>query len=1011
MLTELRRKSPTVQIPLHLLATLGVTLLLMLVAATFAWQTYRDTQRILLTTSTEATRYIRDGLSEKVRRILTPARNQISQMEFSGLPEAGSLVDRLKVLPLVQNTLLENPITDALFVGYANGEFILFRRLRDGVQPNAIAVPARATLMVQSISRAASGVMLGEYLFYDRSLKQLEARSMPDYRYDPRTRPWYQSAAKSTGTILTEPYVFFTTKTVGATMAERIPNGVAIVGLDLTLESITAELKDIRMTPSSELVLIGQSEQVVAYKDSSKMTIHQGDDALRLASAEKSPGAASADGALRLVTIDELDVPPLRSASSLIGSAKSHDQVDLDGRKWQVTKSKIPIESNYFLTMLVAIPEDELFEGAREVVMRQISIAAAILLVSVVLGWIGTRMLVKPLNRLARETKAIAAFDFEKDVKVTSVISEVGDLSRSLGRMKVTIRKFLDIGHALAAEPEFRPLLDLVLREAIALVECDGGAIYLWHDQEAELCPEVVRWNSETVARQHVQARPLPIEGQGILGEIGTALRDGRIAVIQRRLEFDELDALGLHELVERENAISLALVVVPLFTRKQEVLGALILVKVIRAGERAGSVSNRLIELIRAVSGSASVAIENKQLLLARKKLMDALIKLIAGAIDAKSAYTAGHCSRVPVLTRQLAEAACAQTAGPLADFNLSADEWEAVDIASWLHDCGKVTTPEYIVDKATKLETLYDRIHEIRMRFEVLKRDAEIAYWRGRLAGGDEAELKAEMDAAHRRLDEEFAFVATCNEGGEVMEASKIERIKAIAAQRWRRTLSNRIGLSYEESRRMSRSPEVALPVEETLLADRDDHITPLGPRDMIAPDNPWGFRLALPKYRMNRGEIYNLCIGRGTLTEEERYLINDHISQTIIMLQSLPFPQHLRAVPEIAGGHHEKMDGTGYPKRLKRAEMSPVARMMAIADVFEALTAADRPYKKAKKLSEAIKIMAFMKRDNHLDPDLLDLFLREGVWKRYAERFLLPEQIDEPDIDFVLGMRPVA
>jgi HD-GYP domain-containing protein (c-di-GMP phosphodiesterase class II) len=440
-------------------------------------------------------------------------------------------------------------------------------------------------------------------------------------------------------------------------------------------------------------------------------------------------------------------------------------------------------------------------------------------------------------------------------------------------------------------------------------------------------------------------------------------------------------------------------------------VLGVQILVKTRGEADGAWSPSNRLIELVRAVGASAGIAIENKQLLQAQKDLMDALIKLIAGAIDAKSSYTGGHCARVPALTKMLAEATCAEKSGPFADFDLSVEEWEAVEIGSWLHDCGKVTTPEYVVDKATKLETIYDRIHEVRMRFEVLKRDAEIAYWQGRAEGGDEAHLRSEMVATQRQLDNDFAFVASCNEGGEFMDPAKIDRIKTIAGKVWRRTISNRLGLSYEEKKRMDRTLEPALPVEEPLLADREDHISPLEPRDLITPDNPWGFQLNVPKYKMNRGEVYNLCIGRGTLTEEERYRINDHISQTIMMLQSLPLPKHLRAVPEIAGGHHEKMDGTGYPKRLKRDQMSPVARMMAIADVFEALTAADRPYKKAKKLSEAIKIMGFMKKENHLDPDLLDIFLRQQVWKRYAEEFLDADQIDMPDLDFVLNMKPAA
>jgi hypothetical protein len=231
----------------------------------------------------------------------------------------------------------------------------------------------------------------------------------------------------------------------------------------------------------------------------------------------------------------------------------------------------------------------------------------------------------------------------------------------------------------------------------------------------------------------------------------------------------------------------------------------------------------------------------------------------------------------------------------------------------------------------------------------------------------------------------------------------------LKRIAARTWRRTLDDRLGVSYEEKARKARMPAPALPVWEPLLADREDHITYREERDLIGKENPWGIRVDTPPHKFNRGELYNLSLGRGTLTAEERYIINDHMTQTIMMLESLPLPRHLRNVPEIAGGHHEKMNGTGYPKRLTRDQMSPVARMMAIADVFEALTAADRPYKKAKPLSEAIKIMGFMKKDHHLDPDLLDLFLRAGVWKDYAERFLDKAQIDEPDIDAVLKAQP--
>jgi hypothetical protein len=205
----------------------------------------------------------------------------------------------------------------------------------------------------------------------------------------------------------------------------------------------------------------------------------------------------------------------------------------------------------------------------------------------------------------------------------------------------------------------------------------------------------------------------------------------------------------------------------------------------------------------------------------------------------------------------------------------------------------------------------------------------------------------------------------------------------------------------LSHEEKNRKSHT-KVQLPVTENLLTDKPEHIIERKESETIKQDNSWGFKVNTPKYKFNYGEIYNLSIGRGTLTEEERYIINAHMIQTIKMLDELPFPRHLRAVPEIAGGHHEKMDGTGYPKKLQKEDMSTLARIMSIADVFEALTAVDRPYKKGKTLSEAIKIMQSMKKEHHLDGDLFDLFLASGVYQEYANKYMRPYQIDEVNIE---------
>ena len=448
-----------------------------------------------------------------------------------------------------------------------------------------------------------------------------------------------------------------------------------------------------------------------------------------------------------------------------------------------------------------------------------------------------------------------------------------------------------------------------------------------------------------------------------------------------------------------------LHLIAAGLHNRQGDTVGVLVLLQRDTGEDNESMLSPDRVAFVDAVSGSAALCIESQRLLARQKQLLDAFIQLIAGAIDAKSPYTGGHCQRVPEITLMLARAAAESDAPEFRDYNPSDEEWEALHIAAWLHDCGKVTTPEYVVDKATKLETLYDRIHEVRMRFEVLKRDAWVAYWRGRAEGAEESALAALRDQLLSDLDDEFTFIARINLGGEAMADDDQARLKQIAERRWLRTLDNRLGVSWEEAKRLEHSAPSSLPVEEPLLADRLDHLIERADQEVIAPDNRWGFKLEVPQYKFNRGELHNLSIARGTLTAEERYIINHHIVQTILMLDRLPFPKHLQNVTEIAGGHHEKMDGTGYPKRLTREQMSLPARMMAIADIFEALTAVDRPYKKGKTLSEALNIMAGMCKGAHIDPQLFALFIRAGIYRRYAERFMQPEQIDQVDEQMVL------
>lgn len=382
------------------------------------------------------------------------------------------------------------------------------------------------------------------------------------------------------------------------------------------------------------------------------------------------------------------------------------------------------------------------------------------------------------------------------------------------------------------------------------------------------------------------------------------------------------------------------------------------------------------------------------------REAFIDAFICLIAQAIDDKSPYTAGHCNRVPELGMMLAKIVEETNVGKYKDFRFNSDdERREFKIAAWLHDCGKITTPEHVVDKGTKLEANYNRIHEVRTRFEVLWRDAEIEYLRSLLDASEEKSTAFEkLHNRQSELQQDFEFIANANVGGEFMSNDKIERVKTIAKQTWVRHFDNRLGLSpFEE---LSKSPPPkALPVVENLLADKAEHI--IHRIRQMEFEEKHGIQMEVPEHQYNYGEVYNLTISRGTLTPEDRFKINEHMISGIKMLEALPFPPELSNVPRFASTHHETMDGRGYPRKLKAKDLSVPERILVIADIFEALTAADRPYKKAKPFSVAIDIMHKMALDNHIDRELFLLFLTSGGFQQYAEQFLPPEQIDQVDL----------
>ena len=551
------------------------------------------------------------------------------------------------------------------------------------------------------------------------------------------------------------------------------------------------------------------------------------------------------------------------------------------------------------------------------------------------------------------------------------------------------LRRLIELGIALSAERNTDRLLEMILLEAKQIYNADGGTLYLTTDDARGLAFKIMRNDTLQVSLGGTTGKDIPFPPLGLFREDGSPnVNNVASAVWHRRKSVNiddaystqDFDFSGTKKFDESTGYRSQSFLTVPMINTGDEVIGVL---QLINARDQRGETvefSRKMQPLIEALTSQAAVALENSMLIMEQRRLWDALIEMLAAAIDDKSPYTGGHCQRVPVITKMLVDAACKSEDGVFRNFDLTQDEWYELHVAAWLHDCGKVTTPEYVVDKASKLETIYNRIHEVRTRFEVLRRDAEIVCLKAQLAGTDKAEAEAAYEATCHELEEEFAFVAVSNVGGEFMDDDDVERLKKIAGRTWTRTFDKTLGLSPIEQTHLQTSMPPPAPHVEPLLGDLQEH--------------------RMGKY--NHGELYNLSISRGTLTAEERETINDHIVVTIKMLEQLPFPKKMRRVPEYAGGHHEKMDGTGYPRGLVKAEMSLPARVMAIADIFEALTAADRPYKKAKTISESLRIMSFMCKDSHIDPDLFDLFLRSGVWRDYAEQYLEPHQIDNVEIE---------
>ena len=946
---------------------------------------------VMLTRSLEAAVERRiDSMGRDIKRdivngIRRPAQTFLSAFTKSPLAMARTRQERASFLPLVLEVLRSNSAFGSVIVSYDNDEIFMAKLLHSERERAFFGAPPEPVLLVMEIF--LSGPLPAcRHSFYNLELRLLSSREdgdAPAYILEYE-RDWRQAAMQAAGTIETAPLIVASSNSVSMIRAQKSPDGRAVVALAIRLDHLSSLMAGERPTPGSFLALFQADGHLIAadrgllYEENGRLVPR---------------GLADLDPVVRLGV--EKYRQGQRTTGLRVGAGAENTGLRIleKGRDWLLVLEELDDNDTLpgdFLVM--AIPWNEITFRAGQFLLYAMLGMGGLLLLLVPVIWLVARHVSTPLRLMAERTKNMNAGRGAETKATPSLVPEIDNLMQNVDFMRENQRKILSVIGLICGDRDFETLPGRVLKEIMTITEADGGIIMMMDESKRVLEKGWFCWDDGEVQSAAMPGH-IPWETYAIF----RAVSAGRS--VADRISRDDPRA-GVAPVApgfaEHPDENWLRLVSLPLKNRMGDLLGGLTLLKRGELPDEPELVAEQ-VTFMETLVAAAAMVLETQDLLKSQYDLRDALIRILAGAIDTKSPHTGGHCARVPVIFQMLLEAAHEAEDGQLKDFRLDAAGREEARLAAWLHDCGKVTTPEYVMDKATKLETFHDRIHEIRTRFEVLKRDAEIAGLKARLNGADPGREQRKLAKALAKLDEDFAFVAACNLGGEHMDDAVLERLAIIGARPWLRTLDKRLGVSRDELGRMLGAGVPDAPAPETLLMDNPEHIIPRGEKDRLPGDNPWGFCLDMPNALYNRGELYNLRVRRGTLTVEERYKINDHITRTIMMLEDLPLPKSLSRVPEIAGAHHETMDGRGYPRRRKREEMSWEARMMAIADIFEALTAWDRPYKASKTLRESLEIMEIFKLNNHIDPHLYELFLAADIPGRYAAEYLKPEQND--------------
>ncbi|GAK83327.1 ABC-type amino acid transport signal transduction systems [Vibrio ponticus] len=979
-------------------------------------------------------------ISEYIQQIEVNATSS-AQILRSVSTAANQEFSEREIRDIFVQVLKDNPLFYSLYYGNEQEDFYQLINLESSpiVRERIGADETERWVVIKIRGAANERIRTTEYFTANLSRTRLISESS---NYFPSQRPWYHSA-KRNSVYKTAPYLFKHLKITGQTYSTR--SKTSVIGVDIVLSSVSSRISadaiGIGEGHNVEAFLFNQNGEVIASNLPERTQISiPAADVMELSAQQQSV----VDNTETLIVSNQNNWGPYDFAQAGEPQGYAIDKLKLIAQMAGVELEFVNgFDSQTLIEMFKQGKLDILHSVTSQVAQRDSQTNMRFYSAPIGIAGLTGRTLPADLYQLGKEKVAVIAgrgtAELVREVLPNAKLVLLESFAEAKQQLKarqvdVVIDSYLALnemkGLGSAEDIAVEPLVDLQsVPFHLMLKQTHADLLPILLAAQRQITPEQhqaleLKWLDENVSKGGFVPYPelfkLAISGEQLKQMVPTQDGNGYLYVsavsgIGGNEYFavvvpeEVITAQVLDRLVTSIAITALAMFVIlpiawifgtpivkPITTLRSETQ----LIKA-RKFSKVQLVNSRIKEVHDLSESMLEMVDEIEKYHKEREAFIDAFIYVIAQAIDDKSPYTAGHCNRVPELGIMLAEIAEQTDSGKFKEFKFkNDDERREFRIAAWLHDCGKITTPEHIVDKGTKLEANYNRIHEIRTRFEVLWRDAEIEYL-NTVINNPESKSQAfeTLHNRHAELQQDYEFIATANVGGEFMSDDKIERVKKIAEQTWLRHFDNRLGLSpFEELSKMPAKEK--LPTTEKLLADKPEHII-----HRVRPlefDPAFNFNIDIPEHQYNQGEIYNLTISRGTLTAEDRFKINEHMTSGIKMLEALPFPPELAKVPRYASTHHETLNGRGYPRKLSAKDLSIPERILAIADIFEALTAADRPYKKAKPLSVAVDIMHSMAMNEHIDYDLFMLFLTSGGFERYAREFLPASQIDEVKLD---------